>query len=773
MPKKQRVPKSAKPKKSLSLGARFDAFYTHFFHNPHPLFKVLFVFVGFCFVTLGIFFLWAALSPLPDVNAFIEQKSALSTKIYDRTGQTVLYDMNTDVKRTEIPLASTSPYVQQATIAIEDANFYHEGAISFTAIIRSAITDLIHGSFVQGGSTLTQQVVKNSLLTQKKSVLRKIHEWVLAWKLGQIYSKNQILELYLNSAPYGGNLYGVEAASRAYFGIDASQLDIAQAAYLAAMPQSPTYYSPYGNNVAALSARKNQVLSRMLQLGYINQEQYNQAKNEQVSFDPQQNSSIIAPHFVFYIEQYLENKYGPDVGTQGLTVVTTLDSSLQSSAESIVNKYALANAKTFNASNASLVAIDPKTGQILAMVGSRNYFDTQIDGAYNATLSLRQPGSSFKPIVYAAALNEGYTPQTVVWDLPTQFSTSCAPSDTYNDTPPCYSPQNYDNKFRGPMTFTTALAQSINVPAIQVLYLAGIQNVINLASSMGISSLGDPNHYGLTLALGAAEVSLLQLTDAYGVFADDGQYNPPTGILKITDTNGTVLEQFTPQPKQVLDAGVAHDVSYMLSNNAARQPEYPPQNPFNFPGYDVAAKTGTTNDSRDAWTVGYTPSIVVGTWAGNNDNTPMVKEIAGYIVAPMWNAFMQVALSKSPVAYFGEPRTIPDNAPAVLRGVYNVPMDDGTTAVHSLLYWVHAHSPLSGQPSIPASDPQYAYWEYPVQQWLASGGYVSSGSSTPSQTTPGTTTTGTSGTSSSSNFNDLLPNIVNPLDSPVPAPQNQ
>ena len=708
-------------------------------HNPHLILKILFVLIGLGFIGIGGLVLWIAFTPLPDVNTFIEQKATASTKIYDRTGQTVLYDLNTDVKRDDVPLASTSPNIQHATIAIEDANFYHEGAVSFTAILRSLVTDIIHGSFVEGGSTLTQQVVKNSLLTQQKSIIRKVHEWILAWKLGEHYSKDQILELYLNSAPYGGNLYGVEAASRAYFGIDASDLDLAQSAYLAALPQSPTYYSPYGNNRSDLDDRKNLVLSRMLELGYITQDQYNQAKNEVVAFDPQQDSSIIAPHFVFYIRQYLEDKYGPDVVNQGLTVITTLDTGLQASAESIVSQYALANVTKFNASNAALVAIDPKTGQILAMVGSRNYFDTQIDGSYNDTLSLRQPGSSFKPFVYAAALNEGYTPETSVFDLPTQFSTACSPTDNHNDTPPCYAPVNYDGQFRGPMTFTTALAQSINVPAVKVLYLAGIQNVINLAKSAGITSLGSANQYGLSFALGAAEVSLLQLTDGYATFADNGTYNPPTGILKITDANGTVLEQYTPQPQQAIDPGVAHDISSMLSNNAARQPEYPPVNPFNFPGYDVAAKTGTTNDSRDAWTIGYTPSIAVGTWAGNNDNTPMVKEIAGYIVAPMWNAFMQVAIAKYPVEYFGAPRAIPDSAPPVLRGIYQVPQPDGSIAVHELLYWVQKNNPLAGPPADPASDPQFAYWEYPVQQWLAGAGNAVANASS---TIPVATTTG-------------------------------
>jgi 1A family penicillin-binding protein len=715
-------------------------------HEPGPVLKIFFILIGLGFLAFAGLILWIAFTPLPDVNTFIEQKSTASTKIYDRTGQTVLYDLNTDVKQDDIPLASTSPLIQQATISIEDSNFYNHGAISITAIIRSLLTDIIHHSFVEGGSTLTQQVVKNSLLTQKKSILRKVHEWILAIKLERHFTKNQILELYLNGAPYGGNLYGVEAASRSYFGVDASNIDLAQAAYLAALPQSPTYYSPYGNNRAALDSRKNLVLARMQQLGYITESQYAQAKGETVTFNPQQNSSIIAPHFVFYIRQYLEDKYGPDVVTQGLKVVTTLDTSLQASAESIVNQYALSNTKKFKASNAALVAVDPKTGQILAMVGSRNYFDTQIDGNFNAALSLRQPGSAFKPFVYATALNEGYTPETSIFDLPTQFSTSCSPQDNHNDTPPCYSPGNYDGQFRGPMTFTTALAQSINIPAVKVLYLAGIQNVINLATSMGITSLGNPNQYGLTLALGAAEVSPLDLTDAYATFANNGVYNPPTGILKITDSNGTVLEQYTPMPKQVLDPGVAHDISSMLSNNTARQPEYPVVNPFNFPGYDVAAKTGTTNDSRDAWTVGYTPSIAVGTWAGNNDNTPMVKEIAGYIVAPMWNAFMKVAIAKYPVEYFGEPRPIPDNAPAVLRGTYQVPQSDGSVAIHNLLYWVQKNKPLTGQPTNPSSDVQYQYWEYPVQQWLAGAGSASASTLNNTSTTTTTIYTATTTT---------------------------
>ncbi|MEK7201580.1 MAG: penicillin-binding transpeptidase domain-containing protein, partial [Patescibacteria group bacterium] len=379
----------------------------------------------------------------------------------------------------------------------------------------------------------------------------------------------------------------------------------------------------------------------------------------------------------------------------------------------------LANAKKFNASNAALVAIDPKTGQILSMVGSRDYFDPAIDGNFNITLAKRQPGSSFKPFVYAAALKKGYTPLSIVFDLPTQFSTACSASDTTNNVYPCYAPSNYDNKFRGPMTFTTAIAQSINIPAVEALYLAGMDNVLDLAESAGITTLGETKQYGLSLALGAAEVKLLELTSAYGVFANDGVRNPTVSILEVRDRKGVVLEKFVPAPTSAIDQGVSRQISAMLSDNQARQPEYPPVNPFYFPDFDVAAKTGTTNESRDAWTVGYTPGIAVGVWAGNNDNSPMVKEIAGYIVAPMWHEFMQVAIDKLPKEYFNDPPAIPNSAHAALRGVSKITLPDGSTTAHSLLYWVNKDNPQGPPPFNPYSDPQFAHWEYPIQIWLA------------------------------------------------------
>lgn len=690
----------------------------HFLKNPHPLLTVAFILGGVGLIGAGGIFISIALTPTPGLSSFENRKVTDSTKLYDRTGKTLLYDLNTDAKRERVPLSDISPRIREATIATEDSGFYDHGGISVTGIMRALYKDVLiilqlSDGYTQGGSTITQQVVKNTLLTGKKSVARKIHEIILAIKLEQVYTKDEILEAYLNEMPYGGPYYGVETASRAFFGKSASEVGLAEAAYLAAVLQAPTYFSPYGNHREELDARKNFVLSRMQQLGYITEEEESLAANEAVTFSPQKASSIIAPHFVFYVREYLENTYGPTVVDQGLRVVTTIDAELQHDAETIVSEYGAANQEKFNASNAALMAIDPKTGQIVAMVGSRDYFNVEIQGSYNAAIANRQPGSSFKPLVYAAALAKGYTPQTAVFDLPTQFSTSCSVSDNYNNEYPCYAPQNFDGQFRGPMTFTTALAQSINVPAVKVLYLAGIQNVIDLATNLGITTLDTPKDYGLAFALGAAEIQLIELTNAYATFAAEGVYHPTSAILSVTDANGTVLEEYKDNPTVAMDPGVARDLSSMLSNNGARQPSYAPNNPMYIPGFDVAAKTGTTNDYRDTWTVGYSPSIAVGVWAGNNDNTPMVKETAGYIVAPMWRAFMDKALAKYPVEYFGAPRAIPEGAKPILTGNYT------TDGVHDVLHYVDRSNPAGPAPSNPAKDAQYRYWEYAIGGWAS------------------------------------------------------
>ena len=617
-----------------------------------------------------------------------------------------------------MPISQISQNIQNATIAIEDPNFYQNHGVEFTAILRAILVDVFTLSAAQGGSTLTQQVVKNTLLTDSKSITRKFEEWILAIKLDRVLTKSQILELYLNQSPYGGNLYGVEQASETFFGIHAADVDVAQAAYLAAVLPAPSYYSPYGNHKKDLDARKNLVLEKMLEHGYLTQAQETAAENEVVTFQPQRTSSIVAPHFVFYVQQYLEQKYGPDALEQGgWKVITTLDADLQAKAEAVVQEHAATQQSQFNASNTGMIALDPTNGQILVMVGSRNYFDTTIDGNFNVTLAPRQPGSAFKPFVYAEAFEKGYTPDTVVFDTQTQFSTSCSPYDVTNDTPPCYSPVNYDGLFRGPMTLRDALAQSINVPAIKVLYLAGIDDSLELAKSMGISTLGNASQYGLTLVLGGGEVTLLDMTSAYGVFAQDGMRYPATAIMKIEDANGNVIEDDTQQAgTQVMPATIAEQINDILSDPVAKAP-LGENDLLVFPGRDVAVKTGTTNDFKDAWTIGYTPNLVVGIWAGNNDNTPMVRKVSGFIVGPMWNEFMQYALAKIPVQSFTRTEVDETNLKPALKGQWEIPGSDGL--IHEILYWVDRSNPTGPPPANPASDPQYLYWDIPVRNWLA------------------------------------------------------
>lgn len=683
--------------------------------RSRPFFVATLILLSLGFILISVITLWVAFTPIPSIATFSNREVLQSTKIYDRTGKILLYNYGSNVKRSVVPLSNISPYVQKATIAIEDSNFYSHGGIRLSSILRAMFSDLFRGSFSQGGSTITQQLVKNVLLTDRKSVTRKVHEWVLSIKLEQHYSKDAILAAYLNEMPYGGTLYGVEAASQTFFGKGANSVDIAQAAYLAALLQAPSFYSPYNNNRSLLNARKNIVLKRMEKLNFITPTQYQQAINEKVTFLPRQKTSIIAPSFVFYILNKIENKYGTQILKNGLRVVTTLNVALQNKMQSIVTNYAKGNRENFKAANEAAVALDNKTGQILAMIGSPNYFDPSIDGSYNDTLALRQPGSTFKPFVYAVALEKGFTPNTTVFDLPTQFSTACSPLQN-DSTPPCYSPTNYDNKFRGPMTFTTALAQSINIPAVKVLYLDGIQSVIDLATAAGITTINSSARYGLSFALGAADVRLLDIVNAYGSFANNGVHNPVSGILEITNTNGRILESYQQRSVRVMPATVARGITSMLSNNAARYPEYPPVNPLYFKGYDVAVKTGTTDDFRDAWTIGYTPLITIGVWAGNNDNTPMVKMIAGYIIAPMWHKIMQYALTLYPKSYFEEPPTIPTNISPVLQGKYIIKTPNSATT-HSLLYWINKNNPRGPQPVNPYLDPQYRYWEYPVSVW--------------------------------------------------------
>ena len=679
----------------------------------------------------GLFLLWASSLELPDMRQVESRRVNQSTKIYDRTGEILLYDLSQNITRTVIPIDEISPLIKNATIAIEDEEFYTHLGVKPTAYMRAIWVDILTLSFSQGGSTITQQVVKNALLTKDKTPARKIKEMVLALKVERVLTKDQILEIYLNENPYGGSISGVEEASRSFFGKHASEVSLAEAAYLAALPQAPSYYSPYGNHRKELDKRKNVVLDRMLSNNLITKEEHESAKKEEVLFLPQKAKGILAPHFVFYVQEMLEEKYGSRaLEDGGYKVITTLDADLQVKAQEIVKKYALENAEKFNASNASLVAIDPKTGEILVMVGSRNYFDTEIPGSYNIALASRQPGSSFKPFVYAAAFEKGYTPETVLFDVRTQFSTACDPGDIAKTEAPCYSPVNYDDKFRGPVSLRDSLAQSLNIPSVKLLYLTGINNAIQLAKALGITTLSDANQYGLTLVLGGGEVRLLDMTSAYSAFAGNGYRFVPHAILEVDDQSGGVVDKAVSSGTQVMPDIVAMQINDVLSDNNARAPSYGFSSALNFPGVDVAVKTGTTNDYKDAWVMGYTPNIVVGTWAGNNDNTSMQKKVAGFILAPLWHEFMEYAISKRPVESFERVEVDISALPPTLRGIWqggsSVRTDDTeqiTGGVHTILNWIDKNAPTIPRTNGPINDPQYRYWESGVRAWAMRSGY--------------------------------------------------
>ncbi len=703
------------------------------------------VFAVLFFLT-GAVFIWTATIKIPDLNSLEDWKMSQSTKIYDRTEKVLLYDVHKNIKRTIITLDQIPDITKNAAIAIEDSRFYEHHGVDVRSVFRAIFVNLSTMDYRQGGSTITQQVVKNAFLSPEKTITRKLKEWVMALKMERVLSKDKILELYFNEVPYGGSIYGIKEASVTFFGKHTKELSLAESAYLAALPKAPTYYSPYGNNKNKLDDRKNIVLEKMLELGFITDNDYDKALKEAVVFLPQQEVGITAPHFVMMIKQYLEEKYGADmVETGGLKVITSLDADLQETAEDAAKKYGEENVKQFNAHNAAMVGSDPKTGQILIMVGSRDYFNKDIDGNFNVALSAnRQPGSSFKPFVYATAFMKGYTPKTVVFDLPTEFNSSCSPDGepTLPEMKPgeCYMPKNYDNVYRGPMTLRDALAQSVNIPAVKMFYLAGVADSAETAKKMGITTLKNPKQYGLTLVLGSGEVSLYEMTGAYGVFANNGERNPNTFILRVEDHNGKILEEFKQQTEQVLSKDVALQISDILSDNIARTPAFGQSSFLNFPDRNVAVKTGTTNNYRDAWIIGYTPSFVLGTWVGNNDNSPMEKKVAGFIVAPMWHAVMEKALQKLPNEPFEKPAPVRTDIKPILRGVwmgntsYFVDKISGKIATentptelreekfipntHSILYWVNKNDPLGPAQENPANDPQFTNWEIPVLRWI-------------------------------------------------------
>lgn len=602
--------------------------------------------------TFGLF-LWYG-RDLPTPGRLAHADLSQSTRIYDRHN-VLLYAVYQDHNRTYVQLSQIPKYLQEATIAVEDKNFYQNGGFSITGYLR-AIRNILLLRGISGGSTLTQQLVKNVLLSSEQTLPRKIKELILSIQVDKKYTKDQILEMYLNDVPYGGATLGVEAASEFYFGKNVMDLDLAQCAFLAGLPQAPSVYSPFTGQKYYLD-RTQIVLEQMVSSNIITQKQadaaFEEIKTTQFS---EQDTSIKAPHFVMYIKQLLAKQFGEQmVENGGLQVTTTLDYDIEKNAEAIV-KEEIDKLKGYNVGNGAAMVTDAKTGEILAMVGSRDYFDTKNDGNFNAAAQgQRQPGSSLKPIMYSVSFEKGYTPATMIMDVKTDFPTN-------DPKHPIYTPVNYDGKYHGPIQLRFALANSLNIPAVKMLARVGVKDVMQKGYEMGISNWQPTQsnlaNVGLSLVLGGRETTLFDETTAYGVIASGGVRHDLISILKVTDENGNTLYENHPMPgQQVLTPEVSFLLSHILLDNNARSMEFGTHSWLYIPGKTVAVKTGTTDDKRDNWTMGYTPSYVVGVWVGNNDNSPMNQAIASGITgaSPIWNRIMQYVLKDKPDEQFAKP----------------------------------------------------------------------------------------------------------------------
>lgn len=612
-------------------------------------------------LTLSAGFLLWLFWDLPWPNKLTSHPFPASTLIYDRNGN-LLYEIYAEKNRVPVKLSELPPYVKWATIASEDKNFYRHHGFDFGGILRATYNIVFHRT-LQGGSTITQQLVKNALLEDPRRTLRrKIREAVLTLATEAIYSKDQILEMYLNQAPYGGTAWGIEAAAQTYFAKPAKDLTLAEAALLAGLPASPTRFSPFGAHPELAKERQKRVLQRMKEDGYIIEEEKNQAEAEPLKYAPAL-TSIKAPHFVLYVKELLVDMYGEKMVEQGgLQVTTTLDLDLQNFAQQTVASE-VAKLKKMKVSNGAALVTNPKTGEILAMVGSRNYFDQEIDGNVNLTLRPRQPGSAIKPINYAAALAKKIiTPATVLNDIPTCFQVTGQP---------LYCPKNYDGQFHGPVQVRFALGNSYNIPAVKVLALNGIEDFIASASAMGITTWKDPSKYGLSLTLGGGEVTMVDMATAFSAFPNLGIRQDLWVIQKVVDQNGKTLYEHQPQEgPRVLPMEAAYLINHILLDNNARQPMFGPSSWLvvkNHP--EVSVKTGTTNDLRDNWTIGWNPSVLVVTWVGNNDNSPMSWIASGVTGAsPIWNKIISFALKDKKEEWPLKPEGIVGSSICALSG---------------------------------------------------------------------------------------------------------
>lgn len=661
---------------------------------------------------------------IPEASTMLApDKIAETTIIYDRTGKTVLYEIHGEENRKQIIHDAIPDYMRFATIAAEDDAFYNHFGIDPFSIARAIKENLLRGTLAQGGSTITQQLARNVFFTREKTLERKVREAVMALKLEQTYTKDEILDAYLNIVPYGSNAYGIEAAAEIYFGKHARDLTLDEAAMLASLPKATATFSPYGTHTNRLIARQKMILERMRELGFVSDDIIDNAlETETLAHVRPFREPIVSPHFVFYVMEELRKKYDQSfIERGGLKVYTTIDLGMQAIAEEVVAAGVARNVR-YGAENAALSAVDPRTGDVLAMVGSKDYYATDIDGQVNVTTRLRQPGSSFKPFAYATAFAKGYQPETVVFDVLTNFGPDGSGKN--------YVPQNYTGRFHGLVSFRNALAQSLNIPAVKALYLAGIDNTIDTAQRMGITTLTNRSRYGLALVLGGAEVRPLDMTAAFGVFANDGMRVPVHAITKIVNSNGVVMYDAVEElPKtRALDADVARKVNSILSDNTARTPAFGRNNPLVIPGHSVAAKTGTTQNYRDAWTVGYTPELSVSVWAGNNNNRSMYNGAAGtYVAAPIWQAFMKRVLAQRADVPFVDYTRVQSKVPMVggktraqryvvgenrvVGAKYEAKKkEEIRTIYHSILHYINKDTPLtSTAPN--RNDSMYPRWE--------------------------------------------------------------
>lgn len=588
---------------------------------------------------------------LPEIETLTQQQQPLTTRILDRNGN-VLFKLYEDENRTLIRLDALPQHVIDATIAIEDKDFYTHHGFSIQGILRAFVSNLREED-IQGGSTITQQLVKNRLLSPEQTIRRKLRELVLAILVDSSYTKDQILEMYLNTVAYGGSVYGIEEAAQRYFGKSAYELNLAEASFLAGLPAAPSAYNPFGPHPERAYVRQAEVLRRMIEDGSISQAVAIEASEHILDFQPN-IIDIQAPHFVMYIQSLLAEEYGEDmVQTGGLEVTTSLDLPLQNEAQTAVTTE-VENLGRLSVSNGAALVTNPKTGEILAMIGSKNYFDASIDGSVNVTLRPRQPGSSIKPLTYALAFAQGKTPYSTIDDSPITYRVAGSPP---------YSPRNYDGRFHGRVTLMQALASSYNIPAVKLLAEVGVNNFIDKAQEMGIDTWGDRSRFGLSLTLGGGEVLMTDMTELYGTFANLGYTVPLNPILEVKDSYGNVLYRNTCalETKQCpgdrsLDPRVASQITSVLKSNQARTPAFGSRSVLDIPGQEVAVKTGTTNSLRDNWTIGYTTDRLVAVWVGNNDNTPMSNVASGITGAsPIWNNIIRLLLDENDPHTFATP----------------------------------------------------------------------------------------------------------------------